>query len=111
MLEKNLKHYRHLTQAFIGKSYFNNDGEKLYLILQLLYYTLKRLDDTEKVMSWKCKGSPLKNVLLLPTLIIFFHHQVKWYEKRNFGFNISRKLIKTKNAILNPSDMIIFLLL
>ena len=41
---------------FIGQSYFNNDIAQLYLILQLLYYTLKRLSDTEKVVSWKCKG-------------------------------------------------------
>ena len=29
---------------------------KLYLIFQPLYHTLKRLADTEKVVSWKSKG-------------------------------------------------------
>ena len=40
---------------FIGRSYFVNDGAQLYIILQPLDYTLKRLDDTEKVVSWKSK--------------------------------------------------------
>ena len=37
------------SSLFIGQSYFFNDGAELYLIFQVLYYTLKRLDDTEKV--------------------------------------------------------------
>ena len=43
---------------FIGQSYFIIDGTQLYLILQPVYYTLKRLADTEKIVSrrskWKC---------------------------------------------------------
>ena len=38
------------SSLFIGQSYFFNDGAELYLIFQVLYYTLKRLDDTEKVV-------------------------------------------------------------
>ena len=41
---------------FIGQSYFFNDGVQLYLIFQPHYYTLKRLGDTEKIVSWKSKG-------------------------------------------------------
>ena len=37
-------------RVFVGQSYFYND-EGLYSILQPLYYTLKRLGDTEKVVS------------------------------------------------------------
>ena len=37
---------------FIGQSYFVNYGAQFYLILQPLYYTLKRLGDTEKILSW-----------------------------------------------------------
>ena len=35
---------------FVGQSYFFNDGSQFYLILQPLYYNLKRLGDTEKVL-------------------------------------------------------------
>ena len=41
---------------FIGQSYFNIDGLQNYLIFQLLYYTLKRLGNTEKFVSRKSKG-------------------------------------------------------
>ena len=36
---------------FVGQRCFVNDGAQLYLILQPLYYTLKRLGDTVKVVS------------------------------------------------------------
>ena len=36
---------------FVGQSYFNNDGAQLYLIFQSLCYTLKRVSNTEKVIS------------------------------------------------------------
>ena len=38
-----------------SQNYFNIDGAQLYLILQSFYYTLKRLGNTEKVVSWKSK--------------------------------------------------------
>ena len=44
------------SSLFIGQSYFFNDGAQLYIIFQPLYYTLKRLGDTEKIVSWKSKG-------------------------------------------------------
>ena len=47
---------------FIGQSYFVNDGAQLYLIFQRHYYTLKKLGDTEKVVSWKSKGFSSKKL-------------------------------------------------
>ena len=44
------------SSLFIGQSYFFNDGAQLYLIFQTLYYTLKRLGDTEKIVSWKSRS-------------------------------------------------------
>ena len=44
------------SSLFIGQGYFNNDGAQLYLVLQPLYYTLKRLGENEKVVSCKSKG-------------------------------------------------------
>ena len=48
------------SSLFIGQNYFNNNGVQPYLILQLLYYTLKRLGDTEKIASWKSQGLSAK---------------------------------------------------
>ena len=56
LLKMNLKIQIFDSSLFIGQSYFFNDGAQLYLILQTLYQTLKRLGDTEKFISWKSKG-------------------------------------------------------
>ena len=40
---------------FIGQSYFFSNGVQLYLTFQPLYNNLKRLGNTEKVVSWKSK--------------------------------------------------------
>ena len=40
----------------MGQSYFNNDESQNYLIFQPLYYTLRRLGNTERNVSWKFKG-------------------------------------------------------
>ena len=61
---------------FIGQSYFVSDGAQLYLIIQLLYYTSKRLGDTEKVVSWNSKGLSAENLLLQPLLKIVFLHRL-----------------------------------
>ena len=45
---------------FISHSYVNNDGTQLHLVLQLLCYTLKRLGDAEKDVSWKSEGLSAK---------------------------------------------------
>ena len=42
-----------LFKSFIGQSYFFNDGAQLYLIFQMLYYTLRRLVNTGKIVSLK----------------------------------------------------------
>ena len=41
------------SSIFIGQRHFFSDGGQLYLIFQTLYYALKSLGDTEKVISWK----------------------------------------------------------
>ena len=38
-----------------------------YLIFQRLFYTLKILDDTEKGLSWKCKGLSGEKLTALAT--------------------------------------------
>ena len=55
--DKRVKLQSYDLSLFIGQSYFLNDGAKLYLMLQPLYFntstSLKRLGVTEKVVSWK----------------------------------------------------------
>ena len=41
---------------FIGQSYFNNDGEQLYLLFQPVYKTItKFLDVKDTILGWKSK--------------------------------------------------------
>ena len=51
------------SSLFIVQTYFFNGGAQLYLIFQLFYYTLKRQDDTEKVVSWKYTPTTTANSL------------------------------------------------
>ena len=62
------------STLFIGSSRFFNDGAQLYLIFQPLYYTLKRLGDTEKIVSWKSKDLLAKKLITCTTMIIVFLH-------------------------------------
>ena len=59
------------SSLFIGQSYFFNDGAQLYLIFQPLYYTLKRLGDTEKI------NIPTTTDNSLPP-------SIKWYRNSNY---------------------------
>ena len=112
LVEKELKTLQTFDSSLlIGKNYFNNDEEKLFLILQLQYYTLKRLDDTEKVISWKCKDSPDKKLTNPTNTDNSFSPSNQMVRKVKLLFNISRNLIKTKIATFNPPNIIISLLL
>ena len=74
---------------FTGQSYFNNDGAQIYLILQLLYYTLKRLGGTEKVVSLKSNGMSTEKCTALTTTDNSLSPSIKWYENSNLClFNI-----------------------
>ena len=64
--DKTVKLQKYDLSLFIGKHYFDNDEAQLEFIMQRLYYTLKRLGDTEKVVSWKSKGLSTKK-LTTPT--------------------------------------------
>ena len=64
---------------------------------------MKRLGDTEKVVSWKSKGFSIKK--LLPLIIIVFLHQLNG-TKIQILFNILRKLLK--KATFTPPNIIIF---
>ena len=79
-----LKIERHKIADFIGQSYFVNDGTQNYLIFQPLYYTLKRLADTEKLVSRKSSGLSTEQIVTPPPYSL----TIKWYGNSNFWFDI-----------------------
>ena len=63
---------------------------KLYLIFQPLYYTLKRLADTEKVVSWKSKGLSIEK-LTISTSTVTMIKEADSNKKCNFYFSKYKK--------------------
>ena len=53
---------------------------QLYVILRLVYYTLKSLGDTEKVVSWKFKGFSTEKRTTTTTTDNKFSLPTKWNE-------------------------------
>ena len=84
----------------MGQSCFNNDEAQLYLILQLFYYTLTRLDDTEKVVSWKPKGLSAKKRTTPTTTDNGLSSSIKWYENSNFCLIFKGICLKQKMQLL-----------
>ena len=85
---------------FIGKSCFNNDGAELYLIPQPLYYTLRRRDDTEKVVSWKSKGLPTEKLTTLTTDDNSFPPSIKRYRNSSICLIFKGSCLKQKMPLL-----------
>ena len=83
---------------------------QLYLILQTLYYTLKRLGDTEKVVLWKSKGLSVKKVGTPITTDNSLSPSIKWYENPNFCLISKRSSLKHKYANFTTPNLIYFLL-
>ena len=80
-------------------SYLNNDGARLYLIFQPLYYSLKRLGDTEKVVSWKSKGFSTKKHNDLNTADNSPSPPITWYESSNFCLTFKGSCLKQKTTL------------
>ena len=98
--DKIVKFQTYDLSHFIGQSYFVNDGAQLYLILQPLYYTLKRLGDTEKVVSWKLKALPTEKLTIPTTADNSLSPSIKWYKNSNscliFKGNCVKKIYSSK---------------
>ena len=90
------------------QSYFNNDRAQLYLILQPLYYTLKRLGDTQNVLSWKPKGLSAEKLTASTTTDNSLSLSIKWYEKSNFCLIFKGSCLKQENTNFAPPNIIIF---
>ena len=71
-------------KSFYWSKLLFNDGVQLYLIFQPLYYTLGRLGDTQKVVSWKSEGlwteKPTTSTAVYNSLSLL----ITWYENSNF---------------------------
>ena len=91
------------SSLFIGRSDFFNNGAQFYLIFQALYYTLKRLDDTEKIVSWKSKD------LSAETLIYVFLHQLNGMEIQMFVCYLIP--LKQKSATFTLPNRITFFII
>ena len=96
------------SSLFIGKSYFNIDIAQLYLILQLLFYILKSLGDTEKDVSWKSKGSSAEKLTTIITTVNNLSPSIKWYQNFYFCLIFKKSCLKQKNATVIPPNKIIF---
>ena len=71
------------SSVFIDQIYFFNDVAQLYLIFQTLYYTLKRLGDTEKTALWKSKGVSTEKLTTPTSTDNSLSPSIKWYRNSN----------------------------
>ena len=99
-----VKLQRYDLSRLIAQSYF------VILVLQPLFYTLKRLGDTEQVVSWKSEGLSNEK-LTAPTINDnSLSPSIKWYKNSNFCLIFKLSCLKHKSAGCTPPDIIIFLL-
>ena len=91
-------------RVFVGQSYFYND-EALYSILQPLYYTLKRLGDTEKVVSQKSKGLSAKKLVTLTIAGNSLSPSINWFENSNFYLIFKGSCFIQKDATFTPLNV------
>ena len=88
-----------------------NDGAQLYSILQPLYYTLKILDDTKKVVSWKSKGLPTEKLTTSTTADNIFSPWIRCYEDSNFYLIFKARGFKQRSTTFTPSNVIIYFII
>ena len=50
------------SSYFIGKNYFEEDGNQIYLVFQQMYKYLKTYDSSDYVLSWSSKGLSDKSI-------------------------------------------------
>ena len=70
--------------VIIDHSCFVNVGAQLYIMFQPLYYTLKRLGHTEKIVSWKTKGLVTEKRTTPTTTDNSLSPSIEWFENSTF---------------------------
>ena len=84
---------------------------QLYLIFEVLYYTLKRLGNTEKVVSWKSKGLPTENFIPSTTTDNSLSPTITWHANSNFCLVFKGRCLKQKSAThTNPNRINLFII-
>ena len=80
-----------MIQVFLSAkaAFFNNDAQ-LYLIFQTVYYTLKKLGDIEKIVSWKSKGLSAEKLTTPTTTDSSLSPLIKWYGDSSFCLVLKR---------------------
>ena len=66
----------------------------MYLLKIIIYYTLKRPGDTEKIAQWKSKGLSTKKVITPTTTENILFPSIKWYENLNFCLVFKESCLK-----------------
>ena len=100
LVENKLKLQIFDSSLFIGQTYFLNDGLQLYLIFQLLFYTLKTLKNSEKVISSKSKGLLTKKLTTPFTADNSLSATIKWHEDSTFCLIFKGSCLKQKTQLM-----------
>ena len=79
---------------------------KLLFIFQTLYYTLKRLGDTEKIVSWKSKCLSTEKLTTPTATDNSLSSPIKWYGNSNFCLIFKGSCLKQKSSIYTPPNRI-----
>ena len=83
-------------------------GQLYYLILQPLYYTLKRLVDTENFLSWKSKGLSAEKLTTPTTTDNSLSPSIKWNKNLNSFLVFKGRCLKLNNSTFTPSNITTF---
>ena len=74
----------------------------------MLYYTLKRLGDTEKMLSWKGKGLSSEELTSPTTTYNCLSTSIKWFGNSNFCLVFKGRCLKQNNATYTTPKKITF---
>ena len=76
----------------------------------MLYYTLKKLGDTEKIVSWKSKVLSTGKLTTPTTTDNSLSPSIKWYGNSNFCLVFKGSCLKSKNGnYTHPSGIMFFI--
>ena len=69
---------------------------------------MKRLGDTEKIVSWKCKGFSNEKLTTSTTNDNSLSSSIEWYKNSNFFLIFKGSCLKQKFATFTPPNIITF---
>ena len=96
------------SSFFISQNYFFNDGAQPYLIFQTLCYTLKKLGDRGKIVSWKSEGLPAEKYTTPTTTHNSSSPLIKSYGNSNFCLVFKGSFLKKSKLTQTPPNKIFY---